>query len=132
MTSQQNLETARAFLKALEEFDVAALSSFFAAGAEQTEWPNRLKPDGDSRSPAQMIEDFEKSKGILSAQRYEVTSEIASGDMVAIEFVWTGTLAIPIGALAAGDEMRSHCAVVMEFRDGLIFRQRNYDCFDAF
>lgn len=34
------------------------------------------------------------------------------------------------GRLAAGAEMRAHFAMFFEFRNGLIYKQRNYDCFE--
>ena len=46
--------------------------------------------------------------------------------------LWVGTLAVAIGTLAAGDEMRAHFGVFLTFRDGLIVQQRNYDCFEPF
>jgi ketosteroid isomerase-like protein len=51
---------------------------------------------------------------------------------VILEVVWAGTLAIPVGSLAAGDEMRAYFAVFIALRDGRIYRQRNYDCFEPF
>lgn len=55
-----------------------------------------------------------------------------SGDTVILECLWVGTLGVPIGALGVGGEMRAHFAVFLEFRDGKIVRQRNYDCFEPF
>jgi len=51
---------------------------------------------------------------------------------VAIELEWIGVLAIPIASIPAGGEMRAHFAIFLEFRDGKIVRQRNYDCFVPF
>ena len=39
-------------------------------------------------------------------------------------------LAIPLGTLPAGGEMRARFAVFLQFRDGKIVSQRNYDCFE--
>jgi ketosteroid isomerase-like protein len=50
--------------------------------------------------------------------------------MVALEVLWTGNLAISYGTLKEGSQMRAHVAVFLEFRDGKIVNQRNYDCFD--
>jgi ketosteroid isomerase-like protein len=50
-----------------------------------------------------------------------------NGNTVALEVVWTGELAIPFGTLTAGSELRAHSAMFMEFRDGKIVAQRNYD-----
>jgi ketosteroid isomerase-like protein len=47
-----------------------------------------------------------------------------------LEVIWTGTLAVRIPTLAAGAEMCAHFAVFLDFRDGKIAAQRNYDCFD--
>jgi len=52
--------------------------------------------------------------------------------MLVLEVTWRGRLAVPVGSLKPGDEMRARFAVIFEFRDGRIFRQRNYDCFDPF
>ncbi len=46
--------------------------------------------------------------------------------------LWVGILAVPVGQLNVGDEMRAHFGVFVTFRDGRIVRQRNYDCFDPF
>jgi hypothetical protein len=35
-----------------------------------------------------------------------------------------------IGALKPGDQIRARFAQFFEFKDCLIWRQRNYDCFD--
>ena len=43
---------------------------------------------------------------------------------------WSGTLAVLVGMLGAGDQMRARFAVFLEFQDGKIVRQRNYDCFE--
>jgi ketosteroid isomerase-like protein len=31
-----------------------------------------------------------------------------------------------------GEELEAHFALFLEFRDGRIWRQRNYDCFQPF
>ena len=49
-----------------------------------------------------------------------------------LEVLWVGVLKVPVGSLEAGAEMRAHFAVFLEFRDGLIYRQRNYDGFEPF
>ncbi len=55
---------------------------------------------------------------------------MADGDRVVIEAVWVGTLAMPVEAIPAGGEMRAYFAMFLEFRDGKIVAQRNYDCFE--
>lgn len=57
---------------------------------------------------------------------------VASGNAVALEVDWSATLRVPVGSLAAGDTMRASFGVFLEYRDGKICAQRNYDCFEPF
>ena len=79
---------------------------------------------------AQAAEAFEKGRKIFAGQTYEITNAAVTGNIVALEVLWTGTLAIPFGTLTAGSQMRCHSAMFLEFRNGKIVAQRNYDCFD--
>lgn len=132
MTAQTNLQTARTYLKAIETGDAEAIASCYAQDAEQTEWPNRLNPEGQQRGVAQLLADLERGKAMLSNQRYEVTAAVAEADTVILECVWIGTLGVAVGERVAGDTMTAHCALAFTFRDGKIISQRNYDCFDSF
>jgi ketosteroid isomerase-like protein len=67
----------------------------------------------------------------MRAQRFELRNAIVQGDQVAIEFRWTGTLAVPVGTLPAGGQMTGTFASFLELREGKIARQRSYDCFDS-
>jgi ketosteroid isomerase-like protein len=55
---------------------------------------------------------------------------VALGDCAAVEVRWAGVLAIPVGPLIAGSEMKASFAIFFRFRDGFVAEQRNYDCFD--
>ena len=55
---------------------------------------------------------------------------VASGAQVALEVKWCGTLAVSLGDLTAGQVLRAHIAAYLEFRDGKIITQRNYDCYE--
>ncbi len=129
MSETANLAVARQYLAGLEAFDMAGVRTLFDPDIEQIEYPNLLKPAGDRRGAAAMSADGDKGRRILAAQTYEVRNAVALGDQVALEVVWRGTLAIPLGGLPAGGEMMCHSAIFLEFRDGRIVRQRNYDCF---
>ncbi|MCB0631806.1 MAG: hypothetical protein R2824_20670 [Saprospiraceae bacterium] len=39
---------------------------------------------------------------------------------------------LPVGNLSAGEDMVAYFAQFFEFKDGKIYRQRNYDCFEPF
>ena len=121
----------RRYLDAIEADDGDPLA-FYDPAVVQVEHPNRFLPGGATRDLAAIREAAERGRRVLTGQRYEVRSAVASGDRVALEVLWTGTLAVPVGTIPAGGEMRAHFAMFLEFRDGLIVRQHNYDCFEAF
>ena len=124
---------ARDYLAAIGRGDAGeALRRFFTADFEQIEYPNALNPKGQRSDLASALERSERGKKVLTSQRFEVLSAIASGDRVVLETEWTGVLAIPVASLPAGGEMRAHFAMFLDFRDGRIARQRNYDCFQPF
>jgi ketosteroid isomerase-like protein len=128
---QTNLDTARRYLQALENGATGpALAAYFAPGVVQQEFPNRLTPNGATRDLAALLEGAERGKALLAAQTYRIEREIAIGDRVALEVTWTGTLALQAGTLRLGDTMTAHFAVFLDFADGKIVAQRNYDCFE--
>jgi ketosteroid isomerase-like protein len=126
-----NLDLARAYLQAIERRD-PAMSDAFAPDVVQREFPNRLVPAGATRDLDALREGSLRGQQVLQREHYEIVNALEQGSEVALEVIWTGVLAIPIGTLAAGDTMRAHFGVFLTFRDGLIVSQRNYDCFDPF
>jgi ketosteroid isomerase-like protein len=128
--SDNCLQIARKYLAALERGDTDEALSYLAADIVQQEFPNRLSPSGAIRDIAAMREGAARGKQLLSAQTYEVLGSIAAEDQVALEVQWTGTLAVAVGNVPPGGQLRARFAVFLEFRGGQIVRQRNYDCFD--
>lgn len=133
-----NLELARRYLSAIEASTDPTRAGndqqagFFHPDVLQEEFPNRFVPTGAKRDLAALKEAGERGRTVLQGQRYEVRAAYALADTVILEVLWVGTLALGIAGLTAGQEMRAHFAVFLEFRDGLIYRQRNYDCFEPF
>lgn len=126
-----NLEAARQYLVAISQGATGdALAQFFTPDVTQEEFPNRVSPEGKRRKLTAILEGAERGQKVLSAQRFEIRSAVATGDRVILEVLWVGTLAIPFGSIPIGGDMRAHCAMFLEFRDGKIAAQRNYDCFE--
>jgi ketosteroid isomerase-like protein len=130
MPDLSNLDKARRYLKAIETGDATYVLSLFCPEAVLEQLPNRIYPQGLRSNVSQVPEAFAKGRQIFSRQTYEITNAAETDNIVALEVLWTGTLAIPFGTLSAGSQMRCHSAMVLEFRDGKIVAQRNYDCFD--
>jgi ketosteroid isomerase-like protein len=130
MPTEKNLDQARRYLKAIEDGDANYVMNLFPPDALLEQLPNRIYPNGLCSPVARISEAFEKGRKIFARQTYGITSEVVNGNTVALEVLWSGTLAIPFGTLTAGSQMRCHSAMFLEFRDGKIVAQRNYDCFE--
>ena len=130
-TATSNLERARNYLRAIEQGATGdALSTFFDPAVVQEEFPNRLTPNGARRTLPDLLLSAERGQKLLSSQSFEIHNQVESGHQVALEVTWAGTLKVPVQNLPAGAKMRARFAVFLEFRDGRIVAQRNYDCFD--
>ncbi|MDT7816702.1 MAG: hypothetical protein QOJ42_6618 [Acidobacteriaceae bacterium] len=132
LEEQANLETVRTYLAAIESGEAGVLlRSFFTEDIRQIELPNRLNPSGQQSDLGGMLQRNEQGRKVLRSQHYEILSEVVQGSRVAVEAIWTGILAVPLGTLTPGSEMKAYLAMFFEFRDGRIASQRNYDCFEA-
>jgi ketosteroid isomerase-like protein len=121
---------AREYLESIGTADELGGLRFFADDVIQIEFPNRLVPNGATRDLAALRDAAERGRKVMTAQRFDVLNAIASDDQVAVEAIWTGTLAVPLGSIPAGGQMRARFAIFLTYRDGKIVRQHNYDCFD--
>ena len=125
-------DIAKTYLAALEAGATGdALAAFFTDDVVQEEFPNRLVPAGARRDLAALLDGAVRGQKVMRAQRFELLAAVENGDTVALEVQWTGTVAVALGSLPAGGQMRARFAVFLEFRGDKIARQRNYDCFDA-
>lgn len=130
---RDNLERARRYLAAIEGgASGEGPLAFLAPDVRQIEFPNQFVPKGAERDLAAIAEAAIRGRRVIRSQRYEVRNALANGSEVALEVSWVGILAVAVGTLGIGDEMRAHFGVFLTFQDGLITRQRNYDCFEPF
>lgn len=132
-TLTKNEQTVVAFLKMMENRESSQeLEKFYHTDVEQIEFPNAILKATAIRDLQDLKDGSERGKKILSKEIYEVRKLHAIGDLVILEAVWTGILSVPIGNLKTGEKMTAYFAQFFEFKDGKIFRQRNYDCFEPF
>jgi ketosteroid isomerase-like protein len=129
---ERNINLVRSYMKALQDGEARdALRRFFTEDVRQIEMPNQLNPRGQESDLEHILQRSLQGKQILKRQEYEIRSEMAQEERVAVEARWTGILAVTVGRLEAGAEMKASFAMFFYFRDGKIAVQRNYDCFDA-
>ncbi len=122
-------DTVRAFLRAIEAGDLDAVAAFYDPEIEVVEHPNRLNPTGKRYDREQLRAAGERGKQVLQRQHYEVRAVIVDGERAVAQSVWSGVLAVAVGPLPVGHEMKAQICSVFEFRAGKILRQEQYDCF---
>lgn len=133
MSSKINLKLAIDFIRAIEAGAHGDdLDQFYHQDIEHIEYPNALAPLITKRNLGKLKEASERGRQVINQQSYDVKKSCHTGNIVILEVRWTGTLAIPLGKLKAGDKMEAYFAQFFEFKDGKIYRQRNYDCFLPF
>lgn len=126
-------DLVRAFLDAITSGAAPqVIGAFYAEDCTQVEYPNRLLPSGAVRDRAALVAAAASGAKILTSQTFEIVSLTGSEDFAALEAIWRGVLAVPVGTLKPGDLMTAHFAQFFEIKGGKIHRQRNYDCFEAF
>ncbi|MFD2265555.1 nuclear transport factor 2 family protein [Lacibacterium aquatile] len=124
-------DLARAYLASIETDDQEAVFAFYHPDVVQEEYPNRLLAVGARRDFGELRQAAQQGAALMAEQRYEINHLYECGQTVIIECSWTGRLAQVVPGLPADRSMRARFAVVLEYRDKLIWRQRNYDCFEA-
>ena len=127
------LATVEQFLKTLQNrSSFEELLPFYHPEVTQIEFPNLLTREKACRSLEDLKLAAEKGKGVLRSEQYEIVNKYAFESTIIVEAIWTGVLAIPLGNLNPGQELKAHFAQFYEFEDGKIIQQRNYDCFEHF
>ncbi len=121
------------FINALQNRSAGAdVLKFYHPDVQQTEFPNAVTKNLTVRSLDDLKAASERGKKVLQREEYEVLRWFAFENTAIIEAIWTGTLAIPLGNIPVGGQMKAYFAQFYEFEDGKIIRQRNYDCFEPF
>jgi ketosteroid isomerase-like protein len=127
----KNLAIASRYLKAIESGATGdEMAQFFAPEIVVEIFPSRFFPKGSRDDLAGIRAAAERGKKAMSSQKYEIRDEVASGDKVAMEIDWVGTLAVPFQSIPQGGQMRAHFAMFLQFKNGKIVSQRNYDCYE--
>jgi ketosteroid isomerase-like protein len=125
------IETVKKYISAIEDKnDINEIFQFYHPDVEQIEYPNILLKNKIIRRLNDLREAYLKGKAVLQSEKYKIINSYVQDNLVIIEAEWTGVLAVPFGNKKIGDEIKANFAQFYEFKNGKIFRQRNYDCFD--
>ena len=112
--------------------DPGAFEQILHPDVRQREFPNLLNRNGQESDLADLLRRAALGKTLLAKQSYEITNVVEGTEQAVVETVWRGELAADVGTLKAGQKLMAYFCVVFEFKDGKIYRQRNYDCFESF
>lgn len=118
--STQDIVTA--YLRAVESHDLDAVARCLHDDIELVEHPNKISPKGHRMTKAEIRAAGERGAALLASERYDVRSMIVDGERCAVLSVWTGTL-------NDGRAMTAQICSIIELKDGLVWRQEQYDCF---
>lgn len=132
--TESKLEIVKRYFKYIEQFSTheADFTAILHPEFRQHEFPNLLNKTGQESDLSHLLKRAEMGKKLISRQSFEIKNQIENGDQLVVESQWFGKMAMDAGPLKSGQEVRAYFCIVLEFKDGKIFRQRNYDCFEPF
>ena len=111
------------FLRAVEAHELARVAELLHPDVELVEHPNKLNPSGKRYDRAAIQAAGERGAALMARERYDVRALTIEGDRAVAQLVWTGVL-------HDGREMRAQICSVIELREGRVWRQEQYDCFE--
>jgi hypothetical protein len=127
------LQRAKDFVRAVEvRRSCDKLSEFYHPDVIQIEYPNWITKKIKIRTLQDLKNASEQGRQVLKEEHYDIVNSYVCDKTVILEIIWKATSAIEIGEMPAGSTMKAFFTQFFEFKDGKIFRQRNYDCFERF
>lgn len=128
-----NLAAARRYIQLIERFaGPQEFEGILHPNIQHEEFPNALMKNGSKRDYTAIVTGPQQGRRILQENHYEIVNAFASGNWVTLEIVWTGTLAMPLGSMPPGYKLKAYIATLLQFQDGLIITQHQYDCYEPF
>jgi ketosteroid isomerase-like protein len=119
-----------AYIQAVEAQNVDEVDRLMHPEIENLEHPNKMLPAGKRYDLAAMRAAGERGRAVMASQRFEIRSMIVEGNRAAVQIAWSGTLGVAAGPLPAGHVMRAQVCSIIELKDGKVWRQEQYDCFE--
>ena len=112
-----------AYLRAVEAHDLDRVVELLHADVLVTEHPNKLDPGGARYDKAAIRAAGERGAALMASERYDVRALTVEGERAVAQIAWTGTL-------KDGRSMHAQICSVIELKDGVVWRQEQYDCFE--
>jgi len=128
------LETVKRFFALCETFSLlkSDYEPLLHPEIRQTEFPNLITSGVVVSDFETLMQRIPNGKKLLQEQKYDIQKVYETDDALITEVIWTATVGADAGAFKAGQPLKAYFCCVFEFKDGKIYRQRNYDCFERF
>jgi len=123
------VENKQAVLRCVGLFNKCTLewlSTCYADHLEWTELPWRSFPQGRHGDLSAYRQAAEQTLRLCPDRQLRVLRSVAEGDCVVLEQEWQGTIAFPVGDIAAGTGMRLRIVSFFTLENGLITKQTDY------
>jgi ketosteroid isomerase-like protein len=112
--------------------DAEAYAAVLHPGVVQTEYPNGLYKTIQRRSFTEIIENLRIGREMLDNSQFDVQSnQLCADGNVIVEGKWQASTVSEAGSISRGQRLSAQLCLIFEFKDGKIFRQRRYPCFDT-
>lgn len=129
----EQLATLKAYFDLVESFstDPAAYAAVLHPEVEQTEYPNLTTRTIQHRNFTDILDNTRAGRELLRDPSFEVQhTHLGANDSILVEGVWQAIVVSDVRGLVRGQRLRAQLCLVFEFKDGKIYRQRRYPCFD--
>ncbi|SNR51137.1 MULTISPECIES: nuclear transport factor 2 family protein [Hymenobacter] len=98
---------------------------------EQVEYPNLIYKTVQRRNFNDILDNIRVGRELLRDPNFAVERTALGADgSVTVEGLWQATVISDIGPLLRGQRLSAHLCLIFEFKDGKIYRQRRYPCFE--
>ncbi|MBX0291719.1 nuclear transport factor 2 family protein [Hymenobacter sp. HSC-4F20] len=129
----EQLDTISTYFDLVQAFNTepAAYAAVLHPEVEQTEYPNLLYKTIQRRSFADILDNLRVGRELLRDPHFEVQRTFTAPDgTVVVEGLWQAVTTSDIGPLLRGQRLQGQLCLIFEFKDGKIYRQRRYPCYE--
>lgn len=126
------LDIVKKYFSLIEQFRTTEVDykDVFHSDMEQTEYPNWLTAQLTVSDRDSLFTRMANGAKLLASQKYDIQHAYELEKTVITEVVWTAVIGVSVGSFESGQIIKAYFCCVFDFKDGLIYRQRNYDCFE--
>lgn len=111
--------------------DAAAYAAILHPEVVQTEYPNLFHKVIQHRSYTDILENIRAGRELLRDPKFEVFStQVCPDGTIVVEGRWEATTTNDMRDMLRGQRLSAQLCLFFEFKDGKIYRQRRYCCYD--